>query len=221
MEQMAINKKYFELRFEEKLGIYQAIAIKKNKNIEEIKKEYSSINEFYAKEIGCRIEEVLKSEQYWKQYTKIRSNYYSKKRKDLFLPYSNAIKLVKWWKEQKDQCNYCGITTSELHEIANNREYGKLTLNGLTKRSKGTLEIEQKTSQITGNDYKELENLILACPLCNNAKSNLISEKNWRKYFAIPMRNSYIEELGHELQNDIPQETLRYVNKKADTKTSR
>ena len=95
-------------------------------------------------------------------------------------------------------CDYCGITQDELYAIVNKRG-GNLTQNGGQKRSKGTLEIEQKEAPEQGKKYKDLSNLVLACPLCNNAKSNLIDENSWRELFASPIRTYYERQLGKEL----------------------
>ena len=53
------------------------------------------------------------------------------------------------------------------------------------------------------------DNVILACPLCNNAKSNLISEEDWRRFFAVPMRKYYEHLLDDQLENDLPVETVK------------
>lgn len=76
-----------------------------------------------------------------------------------------------------------------------------LPLNDAVKRSSGTLEIERRDS--SSNSYSR-DNIILACPLCNNAKSNLIDEKNWRELFVEPMRKYYKILLGEDLKEPIP-----------------
>ena len=69
----------------------------------------------------------------------------------------------------------------------------------------GILEIEQrKPVKEDENPYANLENLILACPLCNNAKSNLIDEDSWRKFFVDSMRAYYKKLLNAELINEKP-----------------
>jgi hypothetical protein len=78
-----------------------------------------------------------------------------------------------------------------------------LTLNQKTKRKNGILEIEQKTpiNETEKKVYSDFNNLILACPLCNNAKSNLIDESSWREIFVEPMRGYYEKLLGRKLKN--------------------
>jgi len=71
------------------------------------------------------------------------------------------------------------------------REYKKAP-----KRSSGTLEIERLDSSV---GYSE-KNMILACPLCNNAKSNLIDEISWRELF-VPAMKAYYEKLLQKKYN--------------------
>jgi len=66
-----------------------------------------------------------------------------------------------------------------------------LPLNDAFKRSSGTLEIERRDS---ANNSYEKNNIILACPLCNNAKSNLIDEDSWNIIF-VPAMQAYYEKL--------------------------
>ena len=122
-------------------------------------------------------------------------NKFNEKRKQAFC--NDAVIFYNWFKEQKNCCGYCGITQNELYELFSEN----LPLNDKTKRSSGTLEIERLDSD---KDYSE-ENLILACPLCNNSKSNLIDESSWREIFVEPMRGYYEKLLGKELVNLKPQ----------------
>jgi hypothetical protein len=98
-----------------------------------------------------------------------------------------------WYEKQEQKCGYCGITQDNLYKLFskdnrilpildNKRVYEKVA-----KRSSGTLEIERLDSSI---DY-DSKNIILACPLCNNAKSNLIDEKNWKEIFVPAMKEYY------------------------------
>lgn len=121
-------------------------------------------------------------------------NKFNEKRKEAFD--NDAVKFYDWFKDQKNCCGYCGITQNELYELFSE----KLPLNDKTKRSSGTLEIERLDSD---KNYSQ-ENIILACPLCNNAKSNLIDEDSWRYIFSKPMRKYYKKLLGVKLKNKIP-----------------
>ena len=111
----------------------------------------------------------------------------------------NFKKFYEWYYAQGEKCCYCGISQDELHKLFKIKKC--IPLNDAFKRSNGTLEIERKNSH--SNTYSE-ENMALACPLCNNAKSNLINEENWREFFVSPMRNYYEKILGEKLSNPIP-----------------
>ena len=124
-------------------------------------------------------------------------NIYTKftyKRKDVFK--NDFKKFYNWYEKQGQKCGYCGVSQEELYKLfdkdkrvlpylENTRVYIKAP-----KRSSGTLEIERLDSSDNYND----ENIILACPLCNNAKSNLIDEVSWRKLF-VPAMQAYYKRL--------------------------
>ena len=114
----------------------------------------------------------------------LSESYYNNERKEIF----QSFEIFKWFNEHKNKCGYCEITQSDLHKIKESRN-GNFTLNKKKKRKNATLEIEQK--DCTLEEYGSLENLIFACPLCNNAKSNLISEEDWRKYFVKQIKAYY------------------------------
>lgn len=112
--------------------------------------------------------------------------------------FSDIVTFYNWYKKQPQVCGYCGISQGELRELFTKDENKKLPLNGAKKRSSGTLEIERIDS--SENEYNE-KNCILACPLCNNAKSNLIDEDKWRELFVPGMRKYYESLLGRNLKN--------------------
>lgn len=126
---------------------------------------------------------------FFQEYHELYTKYYNEERSDLFADFYGFIQ---WYKKYKGVCGYCGITAKELETIAIKRgdELARLgfiakktknfTLNGKQKRSSGELEIERKDSLSNKYTY---ENSIFACPICNNAKSNLINEKDWRSIF--------------------------------------
>mgnify|MGYP006081615487 CR=1 FL=1 len=121
-------------------------------------------------------------------------NIYTKftgKRKEAFK--HDFRKFYDWYEGQDQKCGYCDVTQEQLYTLFNperrilpylesGREYKKAP-----KRSSGTLEIERLDSS---NSYNN-ENIILACPLCNNAKSNLIDEESWRELFVPAMKQYY------------------------------
>ncbi|MDQ1267483.1 MAG: hypothetical protein QG560_126 [Campylobacterota bacterium] len=117
---------------------------------------------------------------------KIRNKFTGQRRTD----FNNDFKKFYTWYQKQVQevakCYYCDITQDELNILF--REEEILPLNDAIKRSSGSLEIERKDS--TSNSYGS-ENIVLACPLCNNAKSNLIDEDSWKALFTPPMKEYY------------------------------
>jgi hypothetical protein len=87
-----------------------------------------------------------------------------------------------WYRKQPRVCGYCGIEEWKLAKLFAKGD-GVLR----TKRGRGqSLELERKDTG--SNEYNE-SNCILACYVCNNHKSDLISEAEFREYFSQPIRN--------------------------------
>jgi hypothetical protein len=179
---MDLKDKYFKLCYKERIHEFTKIdKFKPSPDGKKARDIYKSLDDFYKEELNISTEELIKLRNYFKKFNELYTKYYNEQRKELF---ENPNEFLKWYDEQNEQCNYCEITQSELHIIVDKR--GKnLTLNNKTKRSKGTLEIERKNAEI-GYIF---DNCILACPFCNNAKSNLISEEDWRTFFVPAMKN--------------------------------
>ena len=96
-----------------------------------------------------------------------------------------------WYVKQPKKCYYCGIEEEKLQKIFD-------VENGIlhTKRNRGrVLELERKNAK--NNEYSP-ENCVMACYLCNNHKSDLISEKDHLGYFAKNIYN-YLEDKYKEL----------------------
>jgi hypothetical protein len=180
-----------ELELQKKFIILYSFERKKYADIEaELDIERSKTRELY---------DVCKAET--EKIQKIRNKFTGQRRNDFNESFED---FYKWYIKEVDggaKCSYCGISQEELYEIF--REEEALPLNDAVKRSSGTLEIERKDS--ASNSYGA-DNIILACPLCNNAKSNLIDESSWRKLFVPPMRVYYEKLLGKELVNSLPKE---------------
>ena len=177
-----LNDQYFDLCYTERIQDFKKIDTYNNWEDGKAKEKYKSIDHFYMEKLQINKEQLL---DLWNEfvpyndlYRKYRQNNIS--RDELFRDYT---KLLKWHKDQNDRCNYCETTQDDLQKIVIGRN-GNLTLNQKTKRSKGTLEIEK----LDPDEGYTFENSVLACPFCNNAKSNLISAADWRKYFAPAMK---------------------------------
>ncbi len=100
-----------------------------------------------------------------------------------------------WYDKQERKCAYCGIEEWKLEKLFD-FENGILS----TKRGRGRrLELERKDT--TGNQYTP-ENCLLACYLCNNHKSDLISKADHLKFFAGSIRE-YMEEKYSKIESKI------------------
>jgi len=131
------------------------------------------------------------TEEERKKISNIRKKYYT--RKEYFLEFKE---FYTWYENQKQKCGYCGISQENLYVLFNKENrilpYLDKTIKYTKspKRSSGTLEIER----VDSSKKYEKDNMILACPLCNNAKSNLIDEESWRDFF-VPVMKEYYEKL--------------------------
>lgn len=171
-----LNK--FNLTDEQKIFIISySFERKKFKEIEKLLKEYDSSKKYSDVQklnIECKY--------YIDQIQSIRNKFNENRQKD-----NESFEIfLNWYSNQEQKCGYCGVTQDELHTIFVENQL--LPLNDKTKRASGSLEIERKDSK--DNSY-HISNLILACPLCNNAKSNLIDEESWKEYFIEPMKKYY------------------------------
>lgn len=146
--------------------------------------EIGTIEEDFKRRFNISSKEINEIKKKYSDIPMIK-NKFTKSRKDD----NTAIEFYDWYKNQNQSCGYCGITQIELHRLFTNNSETILPLNkNWSKNIKGTLQIERLDSK--DNSYKT-DNLILACPLCNNAKSNLIDEASWREIFAEPMKKYY------------------------------
>ena len=177
------NDKYFKLCYTERIHEFAKIDQYKNWSQGQARKKYKSLDDFYCEELKINKTELNELRAEFQKFNDLYSKYFNEQRKALF---QNPKKLLEWHEKENDSCNYCKITQSDLYKIVKSRN-GNLTLNQKTKRSKGTLEIE-KLDPTIGYTYK---NSVLCCPFCNNAKSNLISEEDWRKFFAPAMKDYF------------------------------
>lgn len=187
---MELIDKYFELCYIRRIHEFSKIDKYKNWASGKARETYHSLDSFYQSELNIEKDKLVELRGEFKSFNDLYAKYFNEQRKELFY---DPKKLLEWHNKQNDCCNYCGITQSELSRIVQSRR-GNLTLNQKTKRSKGTLEIEK----LDPNNGYTYENSVLSCPFCNNAKSNLISEDDWRKFFAPAMRNYFISILSND-----------------------
>ncbi|MBN2767862.1 MAG: hypothetical protein JXQ68_02060 [Campylobacterales bacterium] len=157
----------------------------------------STIAKTFKKQFNILEDEYDSYVEKFSDIQKIKSKYTEKRAAG----FKSIVKFYDWYKKQPQVCGYCYISQKELYELFTKNENKKLPLNNAIKRSYGTLEIERKDS--TTNTYDDT-NSILTCPLCNNAKSNLIDEDSWFSLFVSPMREYYKKLLNRDLEYDLP-----------------
>ena len=125
------------------------------------------------------------------EYDNIRAirKRFTQKRKDGFKTFA---KFYAWHSTQAQKCYYCGTAQDELNKL-----FGKELIE--SKKFSESLHIERKDSS---KGYSE-NNCVLACALCNNAKSDMISDENFRAYFGDKMREFIDDLLSGKITNDI------------------
>ncbi len=105
---------------------------------------------------------------------------------DLIIPFNQSFsEFLNWWcsyiEEYGNKCYYCGIEENISKQAV---------MNGLLVSKKpawksGALQIDKKDP--AGGYHKS--NCVLACMLCNNAKSDMISESEFQNFFAETIKN--------------------------------
>lgn len=78
-----------------------------------------------------------------------------------------------WFQQQPPCCHYCGITEAEIEELL---RAGNIKTKRITTRGK-RLELDRKMPEPS---YAVVENLVLCCYWCNNAKTDEFSADEFR-----------------------------------------
>ena len=136
-------------------------------------------------EIGEKIQKV---DMYFKEYplvmqAKIRlqeiyNKYNTESRKDGF---GSFEKFLVWWYSKEGKCIYCGIDET----VSASAFVSKIIPTKKKAWQKGILQIERR---IPEKGYIP-ENCELACVLCNNAKSDMISDVDFERFFSEATKN--------------------------------
>lgn len=83
------------------------------------------------------------------------------------------VDFYNWYISKDRKCKYCGITESEIGYLLENRE---LSTKRITTRGR-TLEFDRKDPNLA---YSELNNIVLACYWCNNAKTDTFTYEEFK-----------------------------------------
>ncbi|EPE3793287.1 hypothetical protein ACSIDX_000173 [Campylobacter lari] len=95
--------------------------------------------------------------------------------------------------KSKLKCHYCGIDEEKLKNLFENK-----LITSKKPSFNSSLQIERLDPD---KGYNE-ENCVLACCICNNAKSDMISAENFKKYFKTPIESFYKDLLENKTTNN-------------------
>jgi len=140
------------------------------------------------KEMNAKKNTYYGETDYYNNYPYVRyakdilNNYFGKynneKRRDGFKSFRDFLA---WWCKQKNECYYCKIDAATSGFAFKSRIFKPKK----EAWKNGVLQIEKKDP----NGIYEPDNCVLACPLCNNAKSDMITYPEFKKHFAESFEN--------------------------------
>lgn len=104
-----------------------------------------------------------------------------------------------WWREktlegEKRQCYYCEVDEDTVRAAFAKDKSGKCVISSKKRSFSGELQIERKDPN---RDYCA-GNCEFACVICNNAKSDMITEKDFKDFF-VPGIKEYWEHIKEKL----------------------
>ncbi|MBT0819145.1 hypothetical protein KJQ73_05110 [Campylobacter lari] len=95
--------------------------------------------------------------------------------------------------EKNRTCHYCGIEEDKLKKLFENK-----LITSKKPSFSSSLQIERLDPDKGHNE----ENCVLACCICNNAKSDMISASNFENYFSNSVKNFYKDLLENKTTNN-------------------
>ncbi|EDP6893789.1 hypothetical protein IO400_001502 [Campylobacter lari] len=114
----------------------------------------------------------------------LRSKYNSlKNRNNIKEPFNGIDNFISWYKKQEKKCYYCEIAQSDLNNLFGDNK----PINSKKRAFNSKLQIERLDPD---QGYNE-ENCVLACCICNNAKSDMISASDFKDYFSESIKKFY------------------------------
>ncbi|MEI7999312.1 MAG: hypothetical protein WCH62_07410 [Candidatus Omnitrophota bacterium] len=148
---------------------------------EAAEKKYKTIDGYISEQIGLNLDDTVELGKKLApriaeiQYVYESRFYNNEERKKGFGEFK---KFYQWYKKQPRKCFYCRTSEDVTADL-----FKKKILSSKKGSWTGGLEVERKD----GLTYNE-GNCVLACPLCNNAKSDLISSDDFKNYIASGIR---------------------------------
>ena len=119
---------------------------------------------------------------------KLFKNQFTEERKNGFGSFKD---FYEWYIKQEDRCFYCDISSETLKLLFDSQKLSSTKFNS-------TLHIER----LNPKEKYSKENCRLACSLCNNTKSDLISKANYKKYFAATMSEFLSDLQNNKIENN-------------------
>ncbi|WP_259443321.1 hypothetical protein [Campylobacter lari] len=197
MENQTLEEKFEELYLKSALSEWdKAINELKNFDEKEVKSELKKKHKLLKDYIVFKLNELygeFDNEKYDKLYQKmqeiendcnLRSKYNSlKNRNNIKEPFNGIDNFISWYKKQEKKCYYCEIAQSDLNNLFGDSK----PINSKKRAFNGKLQIERLDPD---KGYNE-ENCVLACCICNNAKSDMISTSDFKDYFSESIKKFY------------------------------
>lgn len=191
MENQTLEEKFEELYLKGALSEWDKAI--KELNEKETKSELKKKHKLLKDYIVFKLNEShgkFDNEKYDKLYKKmqsslkdLKSRYRStKRRNDNKEPFGSARKFISWYKKQEKECYYCKIAQSDLANLFKNK-----LITSKKPSFNSSLQIERLNPD---KGYNE-ENCVLACCICNNAKSDMISTSDFKDYFSESIKKFY------------------------------
>ena len=108
-----------------------------------------------------------------------------------------------WWCEKtpeggKRQCCYCEVNEDTLRAAFDKNDKNEGVISSKKRSFSGELQIERKNP----NENYCADNCEFACVICNNAKSDMISAKDFTKFF-VPGIKEYWKHIEEEIKEEI------------------
>ena len=177
MKLSKLEKEYLDLVDKQVLLSWASIAKWCNESEEELINKYKTIENYIAVRFG-----EPKEKEHIKECLELKDRYREK-----IKSFKSLVEFCEWYFSKGQKCYYCGITQDKLDKLFDGSK-GRAKIPA--KKHTARLQIERKDPD-AGYNAKNCE---LACSLCNNAKSDMISAENYKKFFGEKM-GEFLESL--------------------------
>ena len=196
-----ILKKYADLVEGGAFSSWEYVANLEDKSVESVKEKYKTLNNYVLETLRKIDRNVVLSdiENYFK-CKKLKSKFLSvkarhkkieKKLDKKLIFFCNFYDFCKWFRNEllKKKCDYCKVDFNTLKILFEKSEISSFKFTA-------TPHIERKEAD---RGYCS-DNCVLICSLCNNAKSDMILENDFREFIAPAMAKyyKYLESKGNK-----------------------